>query len=178
MKTRIVTLLLISLFAEESLAFDLGVSSSGKDISLEIWSPRNPSTPWGANFKVLADFEKYENGSRVTVCSDGSISGSSGSGTCSGHGGVNHTKNAKFNRYAIAAAPTYWVTDYLQLHCGLIAGLYSSDVNIGDKGSKNFTEYGLDLGISIKPLATSEFKLVAGHETERSRSYLGVRVAI
>ena len=178
LEVRLIALTFAFLFARECPAIDLGASSSGKDISLDIWSSNQPPNRLGYDLRLLVDFDKYENGSLVTVCADGSISGSVGSGTCSGHGGANHTKEAKFTRYAIMAGPTYWLTNHFQLYGGLIVGLYSSDINIGEKNAKDFTKGGLDFGVVIKPTESSKFKMIIGHETERDRSYFGFRVTI
>lgn len=174
---RIVLALLTSFITPIVLAFDIGVSTSGKDISLDIWSANTEHSGWGAYMRGVSDFEDYQNGAEVTVCRDGSISGSTGSGTCSGHSGVSHRKLAEFSRLAIAVGPTYWINKSLQLHVGLIYGMYKSDIDIGEKSKLDYSESGVDAGLSFRPFA-ADLKFVLGHETEQKRTYLGIRFSI
>lgn len=178
MKSRLIIFFLMITLPGWCWALNIGLSSSGKDISLDMSSQKESQTDIGLYFRLIADSKEYKDGSSVTVCSDGKISGSTGSGTCSGHGGINHTKEAEFSRYAIAFGPTYWATNCLQVYGGIIFGLYSSDVNIGDTSVKDFTETGFDFGVNFKPVETSSFILVIGHETEQKRTYLGFKVSI
>lgn len=121
------------------------------------------------------DFEDYQNGSEVTVCVDGSVSGSIGSGTCSGHSGASHRRRAEFSRLAVAVGPTYWIHKSVQLHVGFIYGMYTSDIDIGEKSKLDYSESGVDAGFSIRPF-DSELKFILGHETEQKRTYFGIRL--
>lgn len=161
-----------------SHAADIGISTSGNNISLDYWSSRNASTNLGWYVRALLDFESYENGDEVTVCRDGSVSGSSGSGTCSGHRGVSHSEEAEFDRLGVAIGPTYWVSDKFQLHGGVFFGMYSSNIDIGETGALDYTEVGLDLGVSFKPIESSSFKVVLSHETDQAHTSIGVRFEI
>lgn len=154
-------------------AVDFGLSSSGSDISIDIWFQNLKNSDQGIYSRIIIDSDKYQNGKVVGVCNDGSISGSSGSGTCSGHGGVNRYEEADFDRIALVFGPTYWVSEKIQLHGGLIVGLYTSEINIGDTSKHDFSELGIDFGLSYKFLSQSDAKVLISHETEQSKSYLG-----
>lgn len=157
---------------------DIGIFTSGNDISLVFWSSPEDQSKLGWYARALFDFETYENGDVVTICRDGSVSGSSGSGTCSGHSGVSHSEQAKFDRLGVAIGPTYWVSNKFQLHGGVLIGLYSSNIDVGDSGALDYTKIGFDFGISFKPIDSSGFKIVLSHETDQARTSIGVRFAI
>jgi len=157
---------------------DIGISTSGKDISLSFWSLSKAQSKFGWYARALFDFKTYEKNNIVTICRDGSVSGSSGSGTCSGHGGVSHSEQAEFNRLAVAIGPAFWVSNKIQLHGGILIGFYSSHVNIGNTDALDYRKVGFDFGISFKPIETSNFKIVLSHETEQSRTSLGIRFSI
>ncbi len=160
------------------LAFDFGLSTSGNDIGIDIWLSTNDSSKWGYYARGIVDFDNYKNGRSVNVCNDGSISGSTGSGTCSGHKGVSHSKSAEYDRFALVLGPTYSISKTIQIHCGPIIGIYSSDVDIGDMHEKDYTDIGVDFGISLMPFRQSDFKLFVSHETEQKKTFFGLRYPI
>ena len=165
------------MFSPFVIALEVGVSGSGGAISLDLWSSKKFNSQIGLYSKFLWDFEEYEDGTTLNVCSDGAISGSSGSGTCSGHGGVSSTKPTEFNRYGLVLGPTYWLSNRIRLHGGLVAALYSSDVNIGDKSERDFTEIGADIGASYS-LADDGSRIVLSYETEQQQTYLGFSIPV
>lgn len=124
--------------------------------------------------RFVWDFKDYEDGSFVRVCADGSISGSSGSGTCSGHGGISSEKLAKFNRYGFILGPTHWFTDRIRLHGGLFWGAYNSDVDVGDKDKLDFNEYGVDVGISYSIFGVDSPRVVLSFESEQKQTFIGL----
>jgi hypothetical protein len=159
-------------------ADDIGISSSGKDISLNFWSLPKDQSNSGWYVRALFDFETYKNNDVVSICRDGSVSGSRGSGTCSGHRGVSHSELAQFKRFGVAIGPTFWVLNKIQLHGGVLLGLYSSNINIGDKGVLNYMEVGFDFGIGIKLIDASRFNFVLSRETNQARTSIGMRLAM
>jgi len=173
--------ILLFVFANtiSSLAYagDLGVTSSGKDISLT-WLQSVEVSSWGFYLKGILDSEKYQNGSLVSVCNDGSISGSIGSGTCSNHGGMSYGREAQFGRDALVIGSTFQMNKNIQFQGGIIAGMYSSDINIGDKSKLNFIKYGIDVGLSYKVFNDSNFKLQFFHETEQQRNSIGMSISL
>lgn len=82
---------------------------------------------------VRYDRNEYDLGNKVSVCNDGSISGSTGSGTCSGHGGVSHTRNEKNERLGGSLGYLWNVIGDLYLGGGANFGAYTSEVNVGNK---------------------------------------------
>ncbi|WP_298723098.1 hypothetical protein [uncultured Oceanisphaera sp.] len=174
---RNLVLLCSLMFSPVVVAVELGVSGSGDAVSLDLWSSKKLNSQIGLYSRFLWDFEEYEDGTTVSICSDGSISGSSGSGTCSGHGGVSGTKATEFNRYGLVLGPTYWLSDRIRLHGGLVAALYSSDVNIGDKSERDFAEIGADIGASFS-FADDGPRIVLSYETEQQQTYLGVSIPV
>ncbi len=173
MRQNLCIFILMGTFSILSHAVEVGISSSGKDISLDIWFQDIPKSENNFYTRIIYDFDGYHNGANVTVCNDGTISGSTGSGTCSNHGGVNSMKEAEFDRLGFAFGLSNWVSNKVQLHGGLIIGLYSSDINIGDSSEIDFTKFGLDLGISYQPSDLSNMKIVVSYETEQKRSSIG-----
>lgn len=170
---KVCTFLLVCIFSSVSYAVDFGLSSSGSDVSIDAWFQNKQNTGRGFYARIIVDTDKYQNGKIVSVCNDGSISGSTGSGTCSGHGGVGYFKEADFDRTAFIIGPTYWFSERIQFHGGLIVGLYTSEINIGDKSKYDFSEIGVDIGLSYKFSSQSDAKVLLSHETEQSRSYIG-----
>ncbi len=77
------------------------------------------------------DGNKYEHGNVVSICNDGGISGSVGSGTCSGHGGVSHTRKEQSKRAGFSIG--YMWNPYGDLYAGggVGFGAYLSEVNVG-----------------------------------------------
>lgn len=57
----------VSLASNSSFAFDLGLSSSGEDLSLGVWSERSASSRVGLYMRAIADFQDHENGDEVSV---------------------------------------------------------------------------------------------------------------
>ena len=174
----IIVFIFIYIYSPLSSAIDLGLSGSEKDIALDVRGTNSNNPNWGGYIRVIVDSGEYQNGKNVSVCNDGSISGSTGSGTCSSHSGVNYTENAEFNRIAGAFGATYSVTDSFQLHGGVIVGMYTSNINIGDKDKYNFNKVGIDVGISDKILNDLDLKLFLSHETERDRTYIGFLIPV
>jgi hypothetical protein len=166
---------LLCVYTNVVFAYELGVSSSGEDVSLDFWQSKLIDSELGMYFRLIIDSEEYENGNSVSVCRDGSISGSFGSGTCSSHGGVSHSKLADFNRLAFAIGPTYWISESIQLHGGLLWAMYTSDISIGDHTKLDFDEFGIDLGVSLEVLDQHRLSIMLSHETEQKRNYIGVR---
>lgn len=157
-----------------SFAVEFGISTSGEAVSVDFWPNRDEVKKVGLYGRFVWDFEDYEDGSVVSICSDGSVSGSSGSGTCSGHGGVSGEKLAEFTRYGFILGPTYWVTNRVRLHGGIVLGVYNSDVNIGDEGKLDFNEYGVDVGISCSFLGVDSPRVVLSYESEQEQTFLGL----
>lgn len=170
---RVSVIILLIFFPSICQAIELGVSTSGRSISLDMWLQNKEKSKAGFYAKILVDFDKYKNGIRVTVCQDGSISGSTGSGTCSGHGGISHTKEDEFDRYGVIVGPSYWITNKIQMHGGLIIAFYNSEVDIGDTSKNDYSGVGIDIGVSFKPLDESDIKIVISYETEQDNTSLG-----
>ena len=156
-----------------SFAFDLGASSSGNDISIDFWTGINESQKIGLYSRTVIDFESYEGDDYVSVCGDGEVSGSTGSGTCSGHSGVSSTKLAEFSRIALIFGPTYKLSETIDIYGGIIIGFYSSDVSIGDSASLDYSKYGADIGLRLKPIKSSDIKITLSYETEQNRTSVG-----
>ena len=152
----------------------IGLSSSGKDISVDMWFYQSQNKTLGLFGRYIFDTEEYQNGMLVSVCSDGAISGALGNGACSSHGGVSNVREANFSRMALSLGPTYRVTHAVQFNFGLLIGLYSSDIDIGDTTKGEFTESGLDFGVSVKPLENVNMTVFFSYETEQSRTYFGL----
>jgi len=167
-------LVVLILFSQASLGDGFGASTSGQDISLDAWFKGGGENGVGLYFSVIADFEEYQNGSTISVCRDGQISGSFGSGTCSGHGGVSHTALADFTRFGFSFGPTYNINKSLQLHAGLLYGMYSENIDVGDKTPDSYGEWGLDIGVSFQLPIKSRANLLLRHETEQDRSLIGI----
>lgn len=170
---RVSLFVFLSMFFSICHAVEYGISSSGQNVSLDFWFQDKQKSKTGFYSRVIADFDEYQNGDMVTVCQDGSISGAIGSGTCSGHGGADYVKEADFNRVAVIVGPSYWVAEKVQLHGGLIIGFYTSDINIGDTSKHDYSEAGIDVGASYKPLSESDVKIVLSYETERDKTSIG-----
>ncbi len=77
------------------------------------------------------DSNKYELDNRVSVCNDGGISGSTGSGTCSGHGGVSHTRNEVSDRVGGSVGYMWNAIDNIYFGGGIAYGFYGTEVNVG-----------------------------------------------
>jgi hypothetical protein len=154
-------------------AGEYGLSTSGKDLSLNLWFGSSLDQGQGGYFTFLFDNDEYENGDSVSICGDGAISGSSGSGTCSGHGGISSTRDASYERIAFTAGTTYNVGKRIRLNGGLIYGMYISEVNIGEMGEYDYGEFGLDFGISYKVMQDSSFKVSLNHETDVRKTLIG-----
>ena len=178
MLARTLSAILFLVASNVCFALDAGISSSGKDLSLDLWSDSNRYSNIGFFGRLVADFKDYTNGDTVRVCNDGSVSGASGSGTCSGHGGISHEEEAQFNRVAIAFGPTYSLTDNLEFHGGFLIGFYNSNINIGDESKLSYSKAGINFGLSLRPIPGSGFMLVVSNETEQERTSVGFRISI
>lgn len=152
-------------------AFDYGLSTSGSDISIGLLGGGKSGV--GVYGTFLADFDEYQNGDLVTVCSDGKISGSTGSGTCSGHGGASKQREANFSRFAFSLGATYLLHERVRLNGGLILGMYSSDIDIGEMTDLDYTNVGVDAGLSFKVLTEEDMWLSISHETDAGKTLIG-----
>lgn len=168
-------LLPILLWSFSTQAMDLGLSSSGDDLHFGGWVYPTEMGGFGYYIQGFFDFDKYENDDTVSVCRDGEVSGSTGSGTCSGHGGVSHTKNAEFDRNGVSFGAAYSISNNFDIFGGILFALYSSDVTVGDTSSKDFSETGLDIGASYRFIDQSRYSLLVGFESEQDKAYFGVR---
>jgi len=162
-------------YTSVGVAADFSVLSSGKEISIGVWSDSATTKRTGGYANFFLDFDEYQDGSIVSVCGDGSISGSFGSGTCSGHSGVSGTKEAIFGRWGFVIGGSVWVSNFFQVHSGLVWARYYSDIDIGEMGALDYDEFGLDLGVSLRHSRTANYKIMASYETEQKRTLLGVR---
>ena len=170
---RKIVLILLMSCPTISQSYDFGLSASGNTLGVDYWGDLSKEN-WGYYFRFVLDSDEYTDGKIVSVCSDGKISGSLGTGTCSGHGGVSNTKEAEFDRWALVIGPEYYINSRVTANVGLLAAFYSSDANIGDEGKLDFMDYGLDFGLSFR-FSDKGHKVYTGYETERKQTYVGLR---
>ncbi|MDR9826271.1 hypothetical protein RCJ22_11685 [Vibrio sp. FNV 38] len=117
---------------------------------------------------VRIDSNNYNRGNRVSICNDGKISGSSGSGTCSGHGGVSYVREEKSERIGGSIGYFWKAIKGLYLGAGANLGVYTSEVNIGDNNQGEFymnLEARAAYRITPRITATSTYDAEAGNFT-------------
>lgn len=161
------------LLSTNGIALELGLSTSGEDLALSLWADKIPKSSQKGYLTIGLDSNTYQNDTLVSDCNDGAVSASTGSGTCSGHGGVSKTRQAEYDRAALIFGMTHNLTPRLRFNAGLAIGMYFSDVTIRTTQYTNYFQYGLDMGASYQITPTYPLKLSISHETERGKTLFG-----
>ena len=109
----------------------------------------------GYSWRVGGAFtsENYGLGGSTSVCSDGSLSGSTGSGTCSWHGGYSHDIESVYSMSSLAGGMSIKMTKRLKTFGHVSWATYIEDINVGNQASQ-IVRYGYELGVGYDVLPT------------------------
>lgn len=119
---------------------------------------------------IRFDSNEYVLDSTVSVCNDGGVSGSTGSGTCSGHGGVSHTRKEKAERFGGSFGYLWNAVGNFYLGGGAGIGSYISEVDVGNEGQ---SDYYINLEARTAYRFSDRFSLLATYDFEVQKMTVG-----
>ncbi len=121
--------------------------------------------------ELSVDPRSYGIGGTTTVCNDGQLSGSQGTGSCSWHGGVSHQTEAEYSRFSFGMGTTYRLSEPVSLVLNGVFSLYTHYITVGEASNEGDLQYGIETGVLVRP--HRNFNIVGLYNSEISAFRLG-----
>lgn len=120
--------------------------------------------------------ETYGIGGTTTVCNNGGLSGSTGSGSCSWNGGVSHQTDATYDRFSIGLGATYKVIEPVSIVLIGVWSAFTHHITVGNIRNDGDSRYGVETGLLFR--LDPRFNVVFLYHTEAERYRFGAGTSI
>jgi len=120
------------------------------------------------------EVEEYDLGGETTVCADGELSGSTGPGTCSYHGGVSGSQPAEYSRVSFSVGPTYQLTERLKIYGTVGLVFYTQYITVGETRNEGDASGNAEIGVSYQVI--DPVNLIGHYAVEPSAFRIGASI--